>query len=65
MEWKKYIGKRIYVVLKNGFKYQGKVVGVDISGDETPVVVITIEDKYGKYVTFSPFEASLFKEEAY
>ena len=56
MDWKGLEGKRIFIILKSGHNYTGKV----ISSDST---FITIIDKLGIKVTFSTSEIKVLKEE--
>lgn len=61
MEWKDWIGKNIFVQLKSGGVYSGKVVDVDIS--QNPLIFITIIDKFGERVTFVNSEIVKIVEE--
>jgi small nuclear ribonucleoprotein (snRNP)-like protein len=61
MEWKDWEGKRIFVQLKSGGVYSGKVIDVDESAN--PIVFITITDKYGEKVTFVQSEIIKIVEE--
>lgn len=49
MEWKKLNGKRIFVKLRTGDVYNGKVIEVDDSSK--PLIWITLIDKYDKKIT--------------
>lgn len=48
MDWNGWEKKRIFVQLKNGRVYQGTVERIDFS--MTPLIFITIIDKFGKIV---------------
>ena len=48
--WKKYEGKKIFVQLKTGRVYSGKVINVDESS--RPLIFITIIDMKNHQVTF-------------
>ena len=62
MEWKKeWNGKTIFVKLKTGAVYTGKVVDVDDSDKQ--IVFLTIVDKFGQKVTFVHSEIIKIKEE--
>lgn len=50
MEWKDWINRRIFVKLKDDSVYSGKVIGVD--NPNSPVVFMTITDKFGETVCF-------------
>ena len=56
MEWKGLEGKRIFVILKSGHNYTGKV----ISQDEEFIRII---DKFGVSITFNTSEIKILKEE--
>jgi len=60
MEWKEWIGKRIFVQLKRGGVYTGVVEDVD---DSNPLIFITIIDKFGDKITFVHAEIIKIKEE--
>ena len=61
MEWKDWIGKKIFVQLKSGSVYSGKVIDVDEKSP--PLVFLTITDKFGEKVTFVQSEIIKIKEE--
>ena len=61
MEWKEWLGKYIFVKLRNGGVYSGEVVDVDDS--DNLLTWITIIDKFGKRVTFVHSEIIKIKEE--
>jgi len=49
MEWKEWIGKKIFVKLKCGDVYNGKIISID---DENPSIIwITLIDKFDKEIT--------------
>jgi len=50
MDWNEWINRRIFVKLKDDSIYNGKVIGVDNSS--SPVVFMTIIDKFGETVCF-------------
>lgn len=54
--WIEYEGKMVYVQLRNGRKYSGKVLGFD--GD-----MVLILDKYDKKVRLRKEDISIFEEE--
>ena len=61
MEWKEWIGKRIFVQLKSGGVYSGKVIDVDDSAEH--LVFFKIIDKYGSEVVFIQSEIIKISEE--
>jgi len=61
MDWKEWIGKHIFVKLRSGGVYSGKVLDVDDSG--FPLIFFTILDKFGEKVTFVQSEIIKIKEE--
>ena len=62
MEWKEWNGKRIFIQLKSGAVYSGKVIDVDTNSD--PLIFISIIDKFGENVTIAHSEIVKIKEEA-
>lgn len=61
MNWKDWIGKSIFVQLKTGAVYSGKVIDVDTKSP--PLVFISIIDKFGDKVTFVHSEIIKINEE--
>ena len=61
MEWKEWINKTIFVQLKSGGVYTGKVIEVDDSSP--PLVFISIIDKFGEKVIFVHSEIIKIVEE--
>jgi len=61
MEWKDWIGKRIFVKLKGGSVYNGEVLSVD--DKRSPVQFINIKDKFEKIVCFPVNEIIKIVEE--
>ena len=59
---KRYEGKRVFLILKNKRQYSGIVVEVIDLGNE--LQFMTINDKFGKDVSFSSNEIELIQEEA-
>ena len=62
MDWKEWIGKRIFVQLKSGRVYTGDVRDVDVS-QQPELIWITITDKFGETITFVHSEIIKIKEE--
>jgi len=58
--WKNLEGKKVYIILKNQRQYSGIVLNIEIA---TPLIWITINDKYNKQITFSRDEIELIEEE--
>ena len=61
MDWKYWDDKNIFVKLKSGAVYSGKVIDVDTSNGT--LIWITLIDKFGKRVTFVHSEIEKIKEE--
>jgi len=61
MDWTEWIGKRVFLRLKNERVYSGVVKNVDSSAH--PMIFITIKDKFEKLVTFVQYEITEIKEE--
>lgn len=61
MEWKDWLNKSIFVQLKSGGNYSGKVVEVDDSSK--PIIFISIIDKFGDKVVFVHSEIIKIVEE--
>lgn len=61
MDWNSWVGKRIFVKLRNGSVYSGEVLEVD--SELKPIVFITIKDKFNQTVTFVNSEVVKIKEE--
>jgi ribosome maturation factor RimP len=59
--WNYWIGKKVYIVLKNKKYYQGKVIDVDESSP--PLVWIIILDKFNNRVMFVHSEIEVLQEE--
>lgn len=60
-EWKSYIGKKVFIILNSNRQYSGIVKSIDDS--KTPLIWLTLLDKYGKQITFSQTEIKLIQEE--
>lgn len=61
MDWNEWKDKDIFVKLREGDVYSGKVIDVDTSSDK--LAFITIIDKYDDKVTFLASEIIKIKEE--
>lgn len=59
--WNVWLDKKVYIILADGRRYEGKVIDVDNSSEH--LTFITINDKYNRRVTFSVGEIKLIKEE--
>jgi len=59
--WDYWLEKKVWIVLKNGREYTGYVIGLD--KERSPLVFMTIIDKYNARVTFSVEEIELIKED--
>lgn len=58
--FKKYEGKTVFIQLKNGRSYSGKVLEIETKGE---ISILTICDKFGKNVSFYVGEISVIEEE--
>lgn len=61
MEWKYWIGKKIFIRTKHGSFYSGNVIEVDDSS--SPLIWLVINDKFSNRVQFSVDEILSIKEE--
>jgi len=61
MDWNEWTGKRIFVQLRSGGVYSGKVDEVSDMGDG--VIFISITDKFGQSITFTIKEIVKIVEE--
>lgn len=61
MDWNEWKDKEIFVKLREGDVYSGKVIDIDTS--DKPLIWITIIDKYGEKVTLVHSEIIKIKEE--
>lgn len=59
--WKYWEGKKVYIILKNGRKYQGVVT--DIDNNSLPLIWLSIKDKFQNRITFSIEEIEVIQEE--
>lgn len=59
--WKKWIGKKVFIILKSKRQYSGMVINID--NTSPPLVFITIKDKFDKEVTFVQNELEVIQEE--
>jgi hypothetical protein len=60
MEWEYWNGKRIFVSLKSGSFYNGKVIDVEEYKDRVFIVMV---DKFGERVIFEVSDIIKIKEE--
>ncbi len=61
MDWTYWNDKYIFVKLRTGAVYSGKVIDVDVSNNE--LIWFTIIDKKGERITFPNSEIVKLKEE--
>jgi len=61
MEWNDWNGKDIFVQLKSGGRYTGKVIDIDDTSKD--LIFITMIDKFGERVTFVNSEIIKIVEE--
>ena len=67
MEWKDWIGKRIFVRLNTGKVYSGIVIDVEWIGDDIEkknFYFFTINDRFSEKVGFTNRDISEIKEES-
>jgi ribosome maturation factor RimP len=62
MEWKEWIGRKVFLRTKYNKVYSGKVVNVDDS--DSQIIWFTILDKFGNLVTIVHSEIVELKEES-
>ena len=60
--WKYYLGKKVWIILKNNKEYTGKVIDID-ENSSNRLAWITIIDKFNKRVIFCTSEIDVMKEE--
>jgi|TARA_R100000789_G_scaffold81326_1_gene76586 small nuclear ribonucleoprotein (snRNP)-like protein len=58
--WTDYIGKSVFIKLRNNRAYSGKVIEVEKRGDKSLIIII---DKFSKKVAFFDSEISVLEEE--
>ena len=63
MSWMEWVGRKVFLRLRTGQVYTGKIISVDSSSE--PLVFIQIKDKYDKLVTFVHSEVIEIREERY
>lgn len=61
MEWKDWNGKKVFVQLRTGSVYSGKVIGIDDAGNG--LVFINLLDKFSKHIVFTTGEIVKIVEE--
>ncbi len=59
--WNYWEGRKVYIRLKSGRSYSGKVIEVDERS--IPLIFITIIDKFDNRVSFSHAEIEVIQEE--
>lgn len=59
--WKTWIGKKVFIILKNQRNYTGEIIDIDDSLN--PLVWITILDKFSNRIKFSSENIDLIEEE--
>jgi len=60
--WEYWMGKKVFIILKNKRTYQGEVIEVETS-TSSPLIWIIITDKFERRVTFSVEEIDVIQEE--
>ena len=59
--WMYWEGKKVFIILKNKRKYSGKIIDIDM--DVSPIIFITMTDKFGERVSFVHSEIEVIQEE--
>jgi len=59
--WKYWIGKKVFIILKNHRQYSGTVI--EVSDEKNGLFWISIIDKFDKRITFSNVELDVIQEE--
>lgn len=59
--WKYWMGKKVFLILKNKRTYSGEIIEVDDS--DKPLIWISILDKFNKKITFVHSEIEVVQEE--
>jgi small nuclear ribonucleoprotein (snRNP)-like protein len=62
-EWVKYLGKYVYVELKNHRRYHGKIVNVQSMEETDTYFLITVKDKNGNRIMFNSIQVLLIQGE--
>jgi Ni,Fe-hydrogenase I small subunit len=60
--WKCWEGKKVFIILKNKRQYSGIVLEVEIN-PSSPLVWISIKDKFGNRISFVNSEIEIIQEE--
>ncbi len=61
MEWKIWIGKKVFIRTRHGKVYSGEVIEVD--DNSLPLIWLVINDKFNERVQFSVEEITEIREE--
>jgi len=61
MDWKEWLDKYVFVQLKSGGNYSGKIIDVDETS--MPLIFISMIDKFGEKITFVQSEIVKIVEE--
>jgi len=60
--WKRWEGKKVFIILKNKRQYSGIVIEVETNSNSS-LVWINIKDKFGNVIGFSVDEIEVIQEE--
>jgi len=60
--WKYWEGKKVFIILKNKRKYSGVVLRVEVNPD-SPLIWVTIKDKFENRISFANSEVEVIQEE--
>lgn len=58
--WRYYIGKRVFIILRDNRKYQGQVVEVEKNGE----IFMCLNDKFSRRVCFKVDNIETIQEES-
>ena len=61
--WLGWLDKKVFLRLKTGKVFSGKIIEVDESDSENGIIFLTILDKFDKKITFVISEILEIKEE--
>lgn len=58
--WKRWEGKKVFIILKSGRKYTGIIIEVESNSENSFII---LKDKYKKIVGFKSDEIELIQQE--
>lgn len=60
--WRYWEGKKVFIILKNKRRYSGLVIEVEIN-PKSPLIWITLRDKFENRISFVNSEIEVIQEE--